>query len=151
MTYWRLTICYNIHQTNIHNKIDHFCVMKYKIQWHQIHSYCCAYMCSYCLHTCVVLSCSVLFDSAILWTVAHQAPLSMGFPRQEYWSRFPFLSPGDLPHPGIEPASPITPALEEDSLPLGHLGSPYCCTTIKTCFVSNYKIWWQIFTYSWIL
>ena len=99
----------------------------------------------------IVLSCSVLFDSAILWTVAHQAPLSMGFPRQEYWSRFPFLSPGDLPHPGIEPASPITPALEEDSLPLGHLGSPYCCTTIKTCFVSNYKIWWQIFTYSWIL
>ena len=38
------------------------------------------------------------------WTVAHQAPLSMGFPRQEYWSGLPFLSPGDLPNPGIEPA-----------------------------------------------
>ena len=37
------------------------------------------------------------------WTVAHQAPLSMRFPRQEYWSRLPFLSPGDLPDPGIEP------------------------------------------------
>ena len=35
-----------------------------------------------------------------------QAPLSMGFPRQEYWSGLPFLSPGDLPHPGIEPRSP---------------------------------------------
>ena len=35
------------------------------------------------------------------WTVAHQAPLSVGFPRQEYWSGLPFLSPGDLPDPGI--------------------------------------------------
>ena len=39
-------------------------------------------------------------------TVAHQAPLSMVFPRQEYWSGLPFLSPGDLPDPGIKPASP---------------------------------------------
>ena len=42
---------------------------------------------------------------ATLWTVAHQAPLSMGFPRQEYWRGLPFPSPGDLPHPGIEPGS----------------------------------------------
>ena len=40
------------------------------------------------------------------WTVACQAPLSMGFPRQEYWSGVPFPSPGDLPKPGIEPVSP---------------------------------------------
>ena len=40
------------------------------------------------------------------WTTAHQAPLSMGFPRQEYWSGLPIPSPGDLPRPGIEPASP---------------------------------------------
>ena len=39
-------------------------------------------------------------------TVAHQAPLSMGFPRQEYWSGLPFPSPGDLPDPGIEPVCP---------------------------------------------
>ena len=44
-------------------------------------------------------------DSATPWTVAHQAPLSMRFPRQEYWSGLPFPSPGDLPDPGIEPAS----------------------------------------------
>ena len=43
---------------------------------------------------------------ATLWTVAHQAPLSMGFPRQEYWIGLPFPSPGDLPDPGIEPTSP---------------------------------------------
>ena len=40
------------------------------------------------------------------WTVAHQAPLFMGFPRQEYWSGLPFPSAGDLPNPGIEPESP---------------------------------------------
>ena len=45
------------------------------------------------------------------WTVAHQAPLSMGFSRQEYWSGSPFPSPGDLPDPGIQPTSPVSPAL----------------------------------------
>ena len=43
---------------------------------------------------------------ATSWTVAHQAPLSMGFARQEYWSGLPFPSPGDLPNPGIKPMSP---------------------------------------------
>ena len=46
-------------------------------------------------------------------SVAHQAPLSMGFSRQEYWGRLPFPSPGDLPDPEIEPGSP---ALQADSL-----------------------------------
>ena len=46
------------------------------------------------------------------WTVAHQAPLSMGFPKQEQWSGLPFPSPGDLPNPGIQPRSP---ALQVDS------------------------------------
>ena len=41
------------------------------------------------------------------WTVAYQAPLSMGFSRQEYWSGLPFPSPGDLPNPGIKPRSPV--------------------------------------------
>ena len=40
------------------------------------------------------------------WAVAHQTPLSMGFPSQEYWSKLSFPPPGDLPHPGIEPISP---------------------------------------------
>ena len=47
------------------------------------------------------------------WTVAHQAPLSMGFSRQEYWSGLPFPSPGYLPDPGIEPTSP---ELQADTL-----------------------------------
>ena len=45
------------------------------------------------------------------WTVAHQAPLSVGFPRQEYWSGLPCPPPGDLPHPGVKPASTRSPAL----------------------------------------
>ena len=52
-------------------------------------------------------------DSAIPWTVAYQAPSSLGFSRQEYWSGVPFLSPGDLPDPGIEPGSP---AFQADAL-----------------------------------
>ena len=48
------------------------------------------------------------------WTVAQQAPLSMGFSRQEYWSRLPFPSSGDLRNPGIEPGFP---ALQADALP----------------------------------
>ena len=43
---------------------------------------------------------------ATLWTVAHQAPLSIGFTRQKYWSGLPFPLPGDLPNPEMEPASP---------------------------------------------
>ena len=48
------------------------------------------------------------------WTIAHRAPLSMEFSRQEYWSGLPFPSPVDLPDPGIKPGSP---ALQADSLP----------------------------------
>ena len=51
---------------------------------------------------CVCVSRSVESDSAISWTVVYQAPLSMEFSSQEYWSRLPFPSPGDLPDPGIE-------------------------------------------------
>ena len=61
------------------------------------------------------------------WTVAHQAPLSMGFSRQ-YWSGLPFPPPGDLPDPGMEPMPPASPALVGKfltTLPLRHLGNPY--------------------------
>ena len=70
-------------------------------------------------------------DSVTLWTAGHQAPLSMGFPRQEYWSEWPFPSPGDLPDPGIEPASPVSLALQMDSLLLSPLGK----TIISSSFI----------------
>ena len=56
----------------------------------------------------------------ILWTVALQAPLSMRFSRQEYWSGLPCPPPRDLPNPGMEPTSPASPVLQVDSLPLSH-------------------------------
>ena len=55
------------------------------------------------------------------WTVAYQAPPSMGFSRQEYWSGVPFPSPGDLPYPGIEPGSPV---FQADSLTSELPGKP---------------------------
>ena len=58
---------------------------------------------------------------ATLWTIAQQAPPSMGFSRQEYWSGLPFPSPGDLPNPGIEPTSP---ALQADALTSEPPGKP---------------------------
>ena len=67
---------------------------------------------------CTLKGCCLIAQSCqtlvTLWTIAPQAPLAMGFSRQEYWSGLPFPSPGDLPDPGIEPRSP---ALEADSLP----------------------------------
>ena len=65
------------------------------------------------------LSCVQLFVTP--WTVAYQAPPSMEFSRQEYWSVLPFPSPGDLPGPGIEPGSP---ALQADALPSKPSGKP---------------------------
>ena len=71
---------------------------------------------------------SLVWLFASPWTAAHQTPLSMGFSRQEYWGRLPFSSPGDLAHPGNEPASLTSHALAgrffttsatwEDQLPL---------------------------------
>ena len=67
----------------------------------------------------VAKSCLTLTSS---WTVACQAPLCMGFSRQEYWSGLPFPSPGDLPDPGIEAESP---ALQVDSSPTEPPGKPW--------------------------
>ena len=74
------------------------------------------------VHACSVTS--VVSDSVILWTVAHQAPLSVGFSWQGYWRGLLCLPLEDLPNPGIEPMSPASPALQADSLLLSHQGSP---------------------------
>ena len=63
-----------------------------------------------------------------LWTVALWAPLSMRFSRQEYWSGLTCHPPGNLPKPGIKPVSTAILALQVDSLPLSHWGSPYPLT-----------------------
>ena len=75
------------------------------------------------LFACVLSQFSHVRLFATLWTIARQAPLSMGFSRQAYWSGFSCPPPGDLPNPGIKPEFPVSPALQEDSLPLSHQGS----------------------------
>ena len=62
------------------------------------------------------------------WTVACQAPLSVGFPRQEYWSGLPFPSLGALLNPGIEPVPPMSPSLQANSLPTEPSGKPMPCS-----------------------
>ena len=84
-----------------------------------VHAHVGAYACTHTFMYMCMLSRVPLF--VIPQTVAHQAPLSMGFPRQKYWSGLPFPPPGHLPDPRIEPTSP---ALQVNSLPLSHQGSP---------------------------
>ena len=79
-------------------------------------------MTNLCLHA-QLPSCVLLFVTP--WTVAFQAPQTMGFSRQEYWSGLLCPPPGDLPDPGIQPAFPASPALWSDSLLLSHWGSPW--------------------------
>ena len=68
------------------------------------------------LHTYFLNHCSLLWLFATLWTVAQQAPMSMGFSTQEYWSGLPCPPPGNLPDPGTEPLSLIFSALADRSL-----------------------------------
>ena len=85
--------------------------------------------CHYCM--CVLVTQSWLFVTP--WTVAHQATLFQGFSRQEYGSRLPFSSPGDLPDPGIEPA---TPALYAD-----FLSFVQTCQECTTKMEASCKLW----------
>ena len=84
-------------------------------------------------------------------TAANQASPSLGFSRQEHWSRLLFPSPGDLPDPRIKPMSPAAPAWQADSLSLCHLGSlekaiiikDTCTTTFIATLLTTARIWKQ--------
>ena len=87
------------------------------------------------------------------WTVAHQAPPSMGFSRQENWSGLLCPSPGNLPNPGIEPVSSADPALQTDSLPPRTLidNKMPCSKEVAPIYSSIYSIcvfplghWWHL-------
>ena len=75
-----------------------------------------------------LLSC--VQNSAIPWTIAHQAPQSMAFSREEYWSGLPFPHPGDFPNLEIEPWSPT---LQADALPSEPPGKPIIPKTNAVC------------------
>ena len=78
---------------------------------------------SVCVCVCVHVHAQLCPTLCDLMDCACQVPLSVGIPRQEYWSGLPFPPPGHLPDPGIKPVSPKSPALQANSLPLCHLGS----------------------------
>ena len=84
----------------------------------------------------VAKSCQTLCDP---WTVAHQAPLSLGLPRQEYWSGLPFPSPGDLPNSGIEPTSPALAGRSFTAEPAGKPGQVYACL-VYICICTPLKM-----------
>ena len=92
----------------------------------------CLYVCV-CVWVCVCeMSCLCVCSRYLqlfgtLWTVTHQAPLSIGFSRQEYWNRLLFPSPVDLPNPDIKLKSPMSPALQADSLTAEPSGKPVKC------------------------
>ena len=139
-----LTRC-SQYDTNQHfSSISHFYSM-----WENV----CVYIICMCVCVCVCVCVYIwlmlghvqLFVTP--YTVALQAPLSRRFMRQEYWSGLPYPSPGDLPHPGIELRSP---ALQADSLPLSHLGSPmhiyiYIYKSNKILVHINYQV--KIYAY----
>ena len=72
------------------------------------------------------------------WTVACQTPLSMGFPRQEYWSLLPFPTSGDLPVPGIEPTSPVLAGRFFTTEPPGKPHLPWC--TMQISYITKISI-----------
>ena len=122
---WEIVIdcfCFHIHNTTRDYQITHFsrglplkcqCAHKSLVNYLSCKFLFTRYVCvCVCVCTCArVLSCSVVSDSVTPWTVAHQVPVSMVFPRQEYWNGSPFPLPGDLLDSGIKPVSPATPAL----------------------------------------
>ena len=89
-------------------------------------------------HLCIIFLCIYVHTQSLShvqlfvtpWTIAHQAPLSMGFPRQEYWRGLPFPSPGDLPNPGSEPSSP---ALSGGFFTTEPSGKPHVYMWIHIC------------------
>ena len=93
-------------------------------------------------HTCrctlsrSVASCALVF--AAPWTVDCQAPRSMEFSRQQYWSGLSCPTPGDHSNPGIKPVSFASPVLAGGSLPLALLGKPYCIFTMQMINEKNY-------------
>ena len=97
-------------------------------------------------YTCVCVCVSHVRLFATQWTVVLLAPLSVGFSRQKHGSRLPCSPPGDLPNPKIKPTSSVAPALQADSLPLSHQGSPpYIHILIYVIFFSLTQIHFRVY------
>ena len=119
-SYQLTTSVYYKQEQKLKNQLNHVsaCVHTWVSMLMHISKISCVYVYK---SVCAVLSCSVVSDSVIPWIIAHQAPLSIGFSRREYWSGLPCLPLGDLPNTGIKPRSP---SLRTDSLPSEPPGKP---------------------------
>ena len=96
---------------------------------------------------CSVAECVQLFVTP--WTVVRQAPLSIEFSRQEYWSGLPFLTPKGLPDPGIKPKSPVAPALAGGFFTTVPPGEPL--SRILASYFFNGGPWLVLVSESWCL
>ena len=121
----RSTLCIQLSKTSQTSTLDQWSFEKIKNDFRSREAIC------VCTHVHIILFSHQVVSNIFvsLWPVARQAPLSMGFLRQQYWSGLPFPSPGDLPDPGIKPESL---ALPMDSLPLNHQGSLHMYTHTHT-------------------
>ena len=97
-----------------------------RAQRRNAYMYVCVWVCV-CEMSCLCVCSRYLQLFGTLWTVTHQAPLSIGFSRQEYWSGLLFPPPGDLPNSEIKLESPMSPALQADSLTAEPSGKPVKC------------------------
>ena len=112
-------------------------IKKFEEQYEEVLVCVCECVCV-CVCVCVCARARPLSQVWLCNGIACQAPLSIGFPRQEYWSGLPFPPPGDLPNPGIKPTSPASPAWQVDSLPLTPPEKPEEVLTV--CFFSGQMI-----------
>ena len=86
--------------------------------------------------------CKWLQSCAPLWTAAFQAPLSMGFSRQEYWNGLPCPPPGNLPNPGIKPASPVSPFYLSTCYLFIHMSYRFCFLENPNQYILDRRIMW---------
>ena len=138
---------YTVHflsHITIQSRNEWFVVMQNKRRWH-FKSMIFWFAVSSCVHACQVTS--VVSNSAILWTVAHQAPLFMGFSRQEYWSGLPCYPPGDISDPGVESSSLMSSALAGGFFTASATWDPLnSFFTFPICFKCLWPCWvlWQL-------
>ena len=124
-------------------------------RWHTIHTrffgshiFIFQRMCFLIFYVCLLNCFSHVWLFVTLWTVDRQAPLSMGFFRQEYWSGLPFPPSGGLPDPGIKPVYSASPSPQVDALSLSHRGSPVKgIITHNLNFINKMTSTYMIYTY----
>ena len=119
--------------------------------YHFIKNYLCNCIHEICVYVCMLSCFSHVCLFATLWTVAHQASLSMGFPRQEYWIGLLSPPPEDLPNPGIDSHLLSLLHWPVGSLPLAPPGKPHVCVCVCVCVCVYVCVYKQLWVIHWII